>query len=119
MAQAAQATVDAYLEALPDDVRVRMTEIRRLVRSVVPDVAETISYQMPTFSLDGRPLVHVAAWRRHIGLYPLPPLDDALERDVAPYRGAKDTMRLPHTEPLPAALVQRVVAVLLERRRAG
>ena len=50
-------TVDGYLEGLPDDVRARMAEIRRLLRSAAPDVEETISYAMPTFTLDGRPVV--------------------------------------------------------------
>src|SRR4051812_36544674 len=53
-------TVDDYVAALPDDVRPLMERIRRSIRAVVPDVGETISYSMPTFTLDGRPLVHVA-----------------------------------------------------------
>jgi uncharacterized protein YdhG (YjbR/CyaY superfamily) len=112
-------TVDGYVAALPDAVRERMEQLRRVVRSVVPDVEETISYAMPTFVLDGRPLVHVAAWKHHIGLYPLPPLDAALERDVAPWRGTKDTLKLPHGKPLPVDLVERVLGVLVAQRRAG
>jgi uncharacterized protein YdhG (YjbR/CyaY superfamily) len=112
------ATVDQYLAELPDGVRARVEEVRRVVHEVVPDAGETINYGMPTFTLDGRPLVHVAAWKNHIGLYPLPPLDPELDAAVAPYRGTKDTMRLPHAKPLPCALVARVVEVLAERRRA-
>jgi uncharacterized protein YdhG (YjbR/CyaY superfamily) len=112
-------TVDGYVAALPEDVRVRMDELRRVVRAVVPDVEETISYTMPTFVLAGRPLVHVAAWKHHIGLYPLPALDAALEREVAPWRGAKDAMKLPHTKPLPVDLVERVLTGLLAQRRGG
>ena len=112
-------TVDRYVEGLPDDVRARMAEIRRLLRSAAPDVEETISYAMPTFALDGRPVVHVAAWNAHIGLYPLPALDAELEREVAPWRGTRDTMRLPHREPLPLDLLERVVLLLVEQRRAG
>lgn len=112
-------TVDDYVAALPVDVAVRMDELRRVVRSVVPDVAETISYAMPTFVLDGRPLLHAAAWKHHIGLYPLPALDAALEREVAPWRGTEDTLKLPHRTAFPTRLVERVVAVLLEQRRSG
>jgi uncharacterized protein YdhG (YjbR/CyaY superfamily) len=112
-------TVDEYVAALPDDVRSRMDELRRVVRSVVPDVEETISYAMPTFVLDGQPLVHVAAWKQHIGIYPLPPVDAALERELAPWRGTKDTVKLPHGKPLPVDLVERVLTVLLAQRRAG
>jgi uncharacterized protein YdhG (YjbR/CyaY superfamily) len=113
------ATVDEYLAGLPDDVRLRLEEVRRVVHEVVPDAGETISYAMPTFTLDDLPLLHVAAWKKHIGVYPLPPLDPELEAEVAPYRGAKDAMKLPYAEPLPRELVAKVVAVLVARRRAG
>jgi uncharacterized protein YdhG (YjbR/CyaY superfamily) len=110
-------TVEEYLEALPEEARTAMEGVRRTIRAVVPDVAETISYSMPTFTLDGRPLVHVAAWKKHLGLYPLPPLDGALAEEVAGYRGAKDALQLPYAKPIPYDLVERVVGVLLERRR--
>ncbi|MCW2682665.1 MAG: uncharacterized protein JWP33_578 [Blastococcus sp.] len=109
-------TVDDYVDSLPEHVRPVIAGIRRCIRDAVPGIGETISYSMPTFVLDGRPLVHVAAWKKHIGLYPLPPMDDDLAREVAPYRGAKDAMHLPYDRPIPYALVERVVAVLLERR---
>jgi uncharacterized protein YdhG (YjbR/CyaY superfamily) len=94
-----------------------MERIRGCIRSVVPGVGETISYSMPTFTLDGLPLVHVAAWKKHIGLYPLPPLDGDLAEAVAPYRAATDTMQLTYARPIPYDLVERVVAVLLQQRR--
>ena len=113
------ATVDEYIEALPDDVRPHMEGVRRSIHTVVPDVGEKISYQMPTFTLDGQPLVHVAAWKKHIGLYPLPEMDDDLAREVDPYRAAKDTMQLKYAEPIPYALVERVLAVMLQQRMDG
>ena len=109
-------SVDEYVEALPADVQLIMERIRATIRDAVPRVGERISYAMPTFTLDGLPLVHVAAWKKHIGLYPLPPLDGALAEEVAPYRGAKDAMHLPLRGPVPYELVGRVVAVLVERR---
>ena len=110
------ATVDEYIEALPTGVQPVMQGIRRTIRDVVPGVEERISYAMPTFVLDGLPLVHVAAWKKHIGIYPLPELEGPLAAEVAPYRGAKDAMQLPLYEPVPYELVGRVVAVLAERR---
>ena len=112
-------SVDEYVDSLPEHVRPVMAGIRRSIRAVVPAVGETISYQMPTFVLDGKPLVHVAAWNKHIGLYPLPPMDEDLAREVAPYRGAKDAMQLRYDQPIPYGLVERVVAALLARRGNG
>jgi uncharacterized protein YdhG (YjbR/CyaY superfamily) len=111
-------TIDAYIAALPEHVRPLMEAVRRSIRAVVPDAGETISYAMPTFTLDGTPLVHVAAWKKHIGLYPLPAMDDDLARDVAPYRSTESTLRLPF-DAVPYALIQRVVAVLAAGRTGG
>jgi uncharacterized protein YdhG (YjbR/CyaY superfamily) len=110
------ATVDEYLAGLPDDVRLRLEEVRRVVHEVVPDAGETISYAMPTFTLDDLPLLHVAAWKKHIGVYPLPAMDDDLARAVEPYRGAKDTFRLP-LDDVPYELFERVLAAMLRQRR--
>jgi uncharacterized protein YdhG (YjbR/CyaY superfamily) len=110
------ATIDEYVAALPEHARPVMEGLRRSIRAVVPQVGETISYAMPTFTLDGLPLVHVAAWKKHVGLYPLPPLDEELAAQVAPYRAAKDTMQLKYAQPVPYDLVERVVAVMVRRR---
>jgi uncharacterized protein YdhG (YjbR/CyaY superfamily) len=113
------ASVDEYVAALPEDAQLIVERIRATIRDVVPGVGEKISYAMPTFTLDGLPLVHVAAWKKHIGIYPLPELDGPLADEVAPYRGAKDAMHLPLREPVPFELVGRVVAELVDRRTAG
>jgi uncharacterized protein YdhG (YjbR/CyaY superfamily) len=111
--------VDEYVAALPDESAAIVERLRRLVHAVVPDAGEKISYGMPTFTLDGRPLVHVAAWKKHVALYPLPPMDDELARDVAPFQGTEDTLRLPLGRPVPYELVERVVAALLRQREQG
>jgi len=108
-----QSTVDGYIEALDDaEVRHRVTEIRRVIRETVPDVVETISYGMPTFTLGGRRL-HVAAWKQHIAIYPVPAGDDSFEQDISPYRAARSTARFPMRQPLPYDLVERLVAFSL------
>ena len=111
-------SVDEYVAGLPDAVRPLMEGIRRSIRTVVPDVGETISYRMPTFILDGTPLLHVAAWKKHIGVYPLPAMDADLARDVAPYLGTKDTLRLP-LDDVPYDLLERVVVAMLQQRQDG
>ena len=112
-------TVDEYVASLPDDVQPVVERLRAVIRSVVPGVEETVSYAMPTFVLDGLPVVHLAAWTKHVGLYPLPPMDDDLAREVEPYRGAKDAMQLKYAQPIPYELVERVIGVLLQRRLDG
>ena len=108
-------TIDEYLAGLPDEVRERMAELRALVHRVVPGVEERISYAMPTFAVDGRSVVHVAAWKKHIALYPLPELPAPLAAEAERYRGAKDAMQLPHAEPLPTELLEHVIRALAAR----
>lgn len=109
------ANVDDYIQDLPEAVRPIMTELRRRLHAAAPGAGEAIRYQMPTITLGGRYLVYFAAWKRHIGLYPIPRLDDALEAEIAPYRAAKDTVRFPLRQPLPFDLIDRLMAVLVER----
>ena len=115
----AVATVDEYVAGLPDDVRDRMQTLRALVHRVVPGAEEKIAYAMPTFTLDGRSVVHLAAWKKHIALYPLPELPAELAAEAERWRGAKDAMHLPHGESLPTALLEQVLTALVARSRAG
>jgi uncharacterized protein YdhG (YjbR/CyaY superfamily) len=74
---------------------------------------------MPTITLNGRDLVSFAAWKHHIGLYPLPAVDDALARELAPYRAAKSTVRFPLGQPMPYSLIARLVALHVQQRQEG
>lgn len=109
-------TVSGYMASLPSALQAKLEELRRVILETVPEAEETISYQMPTFKLHGTALVYFAAWKHHIGLYPIPRFDEALEDEVSHYRAAKDTLRFPLGQPLPYELVGRVVAELLRRR---
>ena len=107
-----EATVDTYIASLADaEARRRMTEIRRIIHHMAPDVG-TISYGTPTVTTGGRRLVHVAAGKQHIAIYPVPTGDDTFERDIAPYRAARSTARFPMRRPLPHSLVERIVRLL-------
>ncbi len=110
------ASVDDYLASLPDDRRAVMQEIEQRVLAVVPGAERVIRYDMPTWQVDGTSLVHAAAWRHHVSLYPVPPAGDrALDADLAPYAGAKGTLKLPYAE-IDYDLIERAVRRLLEAR---
>ena len=111
------ADVESYLAGLAEPVRARVGEMLDLVRELLPGAQERISYDLPTFALDGRVVVHVAGWARHLALYPVPDTtDDAeLERLIAPYRAGKGTLRFEHRDPLPVDVVRAVVAALAAR----
>lgn len=110
------ATIDDYISSFPEDVQVILEEVRRTIRNVVPTAGETISYQIPTITINGKYLVYFAAWKHHISLYPIPAADEAFEQELAPYRAAKGTVRFPFRKPIPYDLIERMVALLVKQR---
>ncbi len=113
------ADIDAYIATFPADVQLILEEVRGTLHTAVPDAGETISYQMPTITLDGRSLVYFAAWKNHLGMYPIPAADGPLEARIAPYRAATDSVRFPYRQPIPYELIAEIAALLVERRSAA
>ena len=109
-------SIDEYIATCPAEVQPILDEIRRVIRRAAPESEETISYRMPTFTMDGKYLVYVSAWKQHIGVYPIPRLDGTVEQEVSRYRAAKDTLRFPLGEPVPYQLIERLVGELVRRR---
>lgn len=101
-------TVDDYIAKQPPKVRTILARLRRIVRRAAPGARESISYRIPTFTLNGR-LVYFAAFRNHIGLYPPVHGNAALERAVASYANDKGNLRFPLDRPMPYALIERIV----------
>lgn len=112
----AAASVAEYLAGLPDETAARLTDALDAARRAVPGAGDRISYGIPTITLDDRPIVHVAAWKKHLSLYPTPVGDDSLASELAPHVAGKGTLRFPLAEPLPLDLIQRTVAALLAER---
>jgi uncharacterized protein YdhG (YjbR/CyaY superfamily) len=109
-------TVEAYLASFPDEVRPVLEQVRRTIRTAVPGAEETISYDIPTFKLGGRAVVYFAGWKHHVSVYPIPQGDEALERDLAPFRAAKGTLKFPLDRPVPYELIGRAAALLAAQR---
>jgi uncharacterized protein YdhG (YjbR/CyaY superfamily) len=113
------AKVRDYLAAAPPPTRKALTQIRDIVRSVAPTAAAAFSYGIPGFRLHDRPLVWYAGWNKHVSLYPM---TDAIRRANAAaldgYTMAKGTVRFPLSEPLPVALIKRLVKARVAAVRA-
>jgi len=107
-------SIDEYIARFPDDTQQVLQEIRALIRSTAPQASETISYQMPTFDLNGKHLVHFAAYEKHIGFYPIPTGVDAFKEELKPYKQGKGSVQFPLGEPLPADLIRRIVEFRVE-----
>jgi len=112
-------TVEEYIAGFPPAVQEVLRAVRRTILAAVPGGEETISYQIPTVTLHGKPVVHYAGWARHVSLYPVPRGDEDFEHRVAPYLSGKGTVKLPLSEPVPHDLVRRQVELLLAERHQG
>jgi uncharacterized protein YdhG (YjbR/CyaY superfamily) len=115
--------VRTYLESLPASSRRELKKMRAAIRSVAPKAVEEMAYGIPVFKLDGRALVYYGAWKHHTSLYPITPRTTrAHAAAVRGYETGKGTIRFPLDEPMPVALVKRLVktrmAELRENARA-
>jgi uncharacterized protein YdhG (YjbR/CyaY superfamily) len=111
------ATVDDYINSFPDDVQQILNELRRAIHEAVLGAGETISYKIPTITLDGRYLVYFAGSKHHVSVYPIPAIDESLEAQIAPYKASKGTLKFPLGKPIPYPLIQRLVKLLVDQRR--
>jgi len=101
-------TTDEYIAQFPPDVREILQNLRAVIKEAAPEATEKISYQMPTFYLNGN-LVHFAAYARHIGFYPAPSGIEAFKEELSPYKGAKGSVQFPLDKPLPMDLITGIV----------
>ena len=101
-------TIDEYIAACPSDVQGRLRELRATIRKAAPQAEETISYKMPTFKLNGN-LVYFAAFKDHIGFYPIPTGIEAFKKELSLYKQGKGSVQFPLDKPLPLKLVTRIV----------
>jgi uncharacterized protein YdhG (YjbR/CyaY superfamily) len=116
---AAPTTVEAYLTALPDGSRAALEKLRETIKTAAPEATEAISYQMPAFRDRGRILVYYAAFKDHYSLFPASvAVIEALGAEVEPYATGKGTLRFEFDEPLPGALVKKIVRARLKENAA-
>ena len=101
-------SIDEYIASFPDEVQVKLRELRAVIKSAAPEAVEKMSYQMPTFALYGN-LVHFAAYNNHIGFYPAPRAIEIFQSELAQYEGGKGTVRFPLDKPIPYDLIKRIV----------
>jgi uncharacterized protein YdhG (YjbR/CyaY superfamily) len=101
-------TIDEYIRTFPKSIQDILQELRRTIRKAAPEAEEAISYQIPTFRLNGN-LVHFAAFKNHIGFFPTSSGIRAFKKELSGYELSKGTVRFPMDKPLPLSLVSRIV----------
>jgi len=101
-------SIDEYIASFPEDIQNILNDIRATIRAAAPEATEKISYQMPTFFLNGN-LVHFAAFKTHIGFYPTPSGIDEFKAELSKYKGGKGSIQFPIDQPVPLDLIAKIV----------
>ena len=101
--------VEAYLAQLPEESRSALEKLRRTIKSIVPDAAEVISYEIPTFKYQGRMLVSYAGFTNHCSFFPGAGPITTHQSELSAYQTSKGTIRFEPDKPLPATLIKKLV----------
>lgn len=101
-------SIDEYIQSFPESIQKKLVELRAVIKEEAPQAQEKISWQMPTFYLNGN-LVHFAAHSKHIGFYPGASGIDAYKSEFSNNKYAKGSVQFPNEEPLPIELIKKIV----------
>jgi uncharacterized protein YdhG (YjbR/CyaY superfamily) len=100
--------IDQYIALFPKEIQSLLQQMRATIKAAAPEAVEKISYQMPTFFLNGN-LVHFAAFKSHIGFYPVPTGIEKFKKELSIYKTTKGAVQFPLDKPLPLALITKIV----------
>lgn len=114
-AKAQIANIDEYISGFPEKTQQILERIRVTVKDAAPEAFETIKYSMPTFVFKGN-LIHFAAYKNHIGMYPIPVGDNELSKELSVYKTEKSTLRFPLDKPIPFDLISRLIKLRVKQR---
>jgi uncharacterized protein YdhG (YjbR/CyaY superfamily) len=109
--------VAEYIDQFEKDTRERLQEIRTVILETAPDAAESISYGMPAYKINGKPLVYFAGYKSHIGFYATPNGHKAFEKELSSYKQGKGSVQFPLSEALPLKLIREIVLFRLAENR--
>ncbi len=116
----AYSNTDEYLINFSGESREKLDSLRKLIKELVPEAGEKISYGIPCFTLSDKYFIYMAGYAKHVSLYPIPPGDATFQKELAPYVAGKGTVRFALDKPLPLPLIRRMVdfAVKQNQQRA-
>ena len=111
-------TVSGYLSGVPSEQRAALEKLRSTIKSIVPGATEVISYDIPTFKLDGRMLVSYAAFKKHCSFFPGAGPIEMHANDLTSFQTSKGTIQFTPEHPLSTALVKKLVKTRIRLNEA-
>jgi uncharacterized protein YdhG (YjbR/CyaY superfamily) len=106
-------SVEEFISDFPLGLQERMQKLRKIFLSLHPDISEGISYNIPTFKINGKYVIYFAAYKNHISIYPIIRSDPGLDKEISKYKKGKGTLQFPNSEELPFDLIKKIGKVRL------
>ena len=110
-------SIEEYIASFPKDVQKVMEQLRATIKAAAPDAGEKISYNMPTFTLNGTYLVYFAGWKTHIAFYGAPRGNPEFQADLSAYETGQGTLKFPLDKPIPLDLITKIVKFRVNENR--
>jgi uncharacterized protein YdhG (YjbR/CyaY superfamily) len=107
-------TVEEYISGFPASTQKLLKQVRKTIKAVAPGSEEAISYGMPGYKLNGKPLVYFAGYEHHIGFYATPTGHKKFEKQLSKYKQGKGSVQFPINEPMPLKLISEIVKFRLK-----
>lgn len=101
--------VEEYIGSFPEEIQLILQDIRGVIRENAPEAEESISYGMPAYKLNKKPLVYFAAFKNHIGFYATPTGHEAFVKELSKYKQGKGSVQFPIDKAMPLDLIERIV----------
>ncbi len=111
-------SIDEYIASFPQDIQRIMSQLRETIKAAAPDAGEKISYNMPTFTLNGKYLVYFAGWKNHIAFYGAPKGNPEFNEDLSAYESGQGTLQFPYEKPMPWDLITKIVKFRVAENQA-
>ena len=111
-------TIEEYINAAQVDLQKKLIQLHECIRKAAPGAIENLKWNMPAYSYD-KILVTFAVFKHHIGFYPMPSAIKAFAKDLATYKTAEGSVQFPHDQPLPLALIRKIVLFRVKESKDG
>ncbi len=110
-------TIDEYIADFPENIREFLEQIRQTIQQIEPEAEESISYSLPTFKLNKKPLVYFGGYKNHIGFYATPNGHQEFSKELSRYKHGKGSVQFPITEPMPLQLIAQIVKFRIKQNK--
>lgn len=107
-------TVDDYISYFPSETKTKLKIIRQIIKDIAPEAIESISYGMPAYKINKKPLVYFGGFAKHIGFYATPTGHEKFKKQLSVYKQGKGSVQFPLDQQLPVALIKNIIKFRLK-----